>query len=119
MAKAETAIRNRADVVLSIDMVNGGDPKAFKDDGLLEKKAYEALETGRVPRCLPDQVLGGVATGANCAVCEMATVRETVELELTFDDAELARYHAHPRCFFVLRRAITRLLRANHDAGTA
>ena len=65
------------------------------------------MEAGTLPKRSPDEVWGGPATGAQCAVCGALTTLGEVELEFTFTrDSDRTTYYAHPGCFSIFSREL-------------
>jgi hypothetical protein len=81
------------------------------DDSVLREKAREAIQNGKLPARRPDHVIGGPGCGEACALCGKTVQRSQMELEPEFRrdgeiaaasrglEAELHKYHLHPRCF--------------------
>jgi hypothetical protein len=89
------------------------------DNSLLQAKAREAMQTGDLPRRYPDELWGGPATGARCAVCGASTIPGDVELEFEFiHDSQRSKYFAHPRCFSIFSRELEDLLGQAANPGT-
>jgi hypothetical protein len=88
------------------------------DDSFLQAKAREAMRAGFLPMRSPNDLWGGPATGAPCAVCGASTASGQVELELEFtsdSDARRTTYRLHPRCFSIFKLELD----SDHDQGTS
>ena len=85
----------------------------------LQARVREAMQAGTLPKRSPDEVWGGPATGARCAVCEALTILGEVELEFTFTrDSERSTYYAHPGCFSIFSRELEAPPGQTADHGT-
>ena len=90
----------------------------MSDDSLLQARVREAMQAGNLPKRSPDELWGGPATGARCAVCGTSITPGEVELEFEFTrerKSGLARYHAHPRWFSIFSRELEDLLETARD----
>jgi hypothetical protein len=90
-------------------MTRGYEWGPMSDESHLQAKVREAMETGTLPKRSPDELWGGPATGARCAVCDAPTRPGEIELEFAFTrepKSGRARYHAHPRCFSIFSREL-------------
>jgi hypothetical protein len=79
----------------------------MSDDSVLLVKAREAIRAGNLPRCSPDKIWAGPATGVRCDVCGESTNHGETELELEFASdgrSDPVTHHAHARCFSAFRR---------------
>jgi hypothetical protein len=91
----------------------------MSDDGPLKAQVREAMEAGTLPKRFPDELWGGPATGAPCAVCGTLTAPDDVELEFTFTrDPQQSKYIAHPRCFAIFTRELEELLGQTARSGS-
>jgi|RhiMethySRZTD1v2_1073278.scaffolds.fasta_scaffold00140_39 hypothetical protein len=82
----------------------------LNNDSVLLAKAREAMQTGDLPRRYPDELWGGPATGARCAVCGATTTPGDIEVEFEFTrDSQRTKYHAHPRCFSIFSYELSRV----------
>ena len=80
----------------------------MSDDTLLRERVREAMQAGILPKRSPDELWGGPATGAQCAVCGASTTAGEIELEFQFsgEPKGRARYFAHARCFSIFSREL-------------
>jgi len=78
-------------------------PTDMPDDLILQAKAREAIQNGKLPMRSPDSTMGGPGCGEACAICGETLRRTQMELEAEFrqdgEIPELHKYHLHPRCF--------------------
>lgn len=71
-------------------------------DRHLRERVREVLRAGRLPDRGPDNIWGGLGTGAYCAVCETSIASSDVELEIQFTRGEyLGSYIVHLRCYSI------------------
>ena len=80
-------------------------------DNTFREKALEAIKNGKLPTRSPDRIVGGPGCGEACVLCGETLRRTEMELEAEFRaesetpaasrglEAELHKYHLHPRCF--------------------
>jgi hypothetical protein len=73
------------------------------DEVSLHEKAREAIQRGTLPARRSDRAFGGPGSGALCALCHRAVMRQMTELELQFDSCDdIPRTDAlkfHHTCF--------------------
>lgn len=77
----------------------------MNDDGILRRKAREAIEAGSLPERCPDRMWGGPGDGAPCTICGAPVKHDESQLDLEFardDGAGGSQYHVHVRCFAAL-----------------
>ena len=90
-----------------------GENPGPSDESALRAKARLAIQTGRLPNRLPDQMWGGPGRGARCAACGVPVRLDEVEIELSYDPAEdgqqPGRHLIHPRCFGAFGHELRRL----------
>src|SRR4029077_16206754 len=79
------------------------EPGNMNDDGVLHKKAREAIQSGRLPAMKPSRTWGGPGNGTPCSVCGEPVTRGQMELEIGYRRANgkpgLDSYFLHVKCF--------------------
>ena len=79
----------------------------MSDETVRQDPAGEVTAAGNLPDRRPERVLGGLGTGASCAVCGGTIGTGEVEIELQFTSGEgsdTAHYHVHALCFTAWER---------------
>lgn len=73
-------------------------------EGSLQKKAEEAIRTGRMPDAPPARMWGGRGFGVTCPVCTRTVQPDEVGYELEFDAAVQGPDECalHVQCFLAL-----------------
>lgn len=77
----------------------------INDDGILRRKARDAIEAGTLPDRCPDRMWGGPGDGARCTICDAPVQHDESQLDLEFareDGVDGSQYHVHVRCFAAL-----------------
>jgi hypothetical protein len=73
------------------------------EEETLRQKARAVMESGKLPRHIPDRTWGGPGVGALCVICDLPVRPAEMEFEIEFqrngDNPGLDKYHVHTRCF--------------------
>jgi len=88
------------------------------DEPILQDKAREAIESGRLPAVKPHRIFCAPSAGQRCAVCGVSVPAGQMQFELEFSDSpspkgkslrhilgrlrekpKVSRYHLHHPCF--------------------
>jgi hypothetical protein len=96
-----------------------GEPPASAE-GVLRRKARAAIRAGMLPGQHEVSTWGGPGSGASCAVCGDAVVRDGLGFELEFADADGRRElrHVHIPCYAAWDLERRELLQAGADRAT-
>lgn len=87
----------------------------------LREKVRQVLRSGQLPDRGPDQIWGGLGSGARCAICEAPILAAEIELEIRFRGSDgTSSQTLHLRCYSIYedeRQLVPRLRLVDGPAG--
>lgn len=71
-------------------------------DRHLRDRVRQVLQAGQLPNRGPDNIQGGLGSGAPCTICETAIGPADIELVIQFARSDVrARHLVHLRCYSI------------------
>lgn len=104
----------------ALDPAPGEGEAPASEDGLLHRKARDAIRAGMLPREQQVSTWGGPGSGASCAVCGSPVSGDGLGFELEFQDAQ-GRFelrYVHIPCFAAWDRECRSFLQADGNGLT-
>jgi len=85
----------------------------MNDEGVLRRKAREAIQSGKLPATKPRRTWGGPGNGTQCSMCGEPVTQAQMELEIEYRRAGATpgrvNYYLHVGCFAVWQCEIAHL----------